>query len=66
MDWIEKFNLWDCPMSPTTNTEKSKQELKQKFPEVFSGGLEKCTKIKVQFQVKDNAQPIFKKKGDIQ
>ena len=50
-DWIEKFNLWDCPMStfgrklksPITNTEKLKQELKQKFPEVFSGGLGKCT-----------------------
>ena len=46
-DWIEKFNLWDCPMSifcsklesPITNTEKLKQELEQKFPEVFSGGL---------------------------
>ena len=48
--------------SPTINTEKLKQELKQKFPEVFSGGLEKCTKIKAQFQVKDNAQPIFLKK----
>ena len=44
--------------SPITNTEKLKQELKQKFPEVFSGGLRKCTKIKAQFQVKDNAQPI--------
>ena len=39
-DWIEKSNLWDCPMStfcrklesPVTNTEKLKQELKQKFP----------------------------------
>ena len=47
--------------SPTINTEKLKQELKQKFPEVFLGGLGKSTKIKAQFQVKDNAQPIFKK-----
>ena len=72
-DWIEKFNLWGCPMSmfccklesPTTNTEKLEQELKQKFPVVFSGGLGKCSKIKAQFQVKDNAQPIFKKKQNV-
>ena len=61
-DWIEKFNLWDCPMntfrrkleSPITNTEKLKQELKQKFPEVFSGGFGKSTKLKAQFQVRDH------------
>ena len=72
-DWIEKFNLWHCPMStfcrnlksPITNTEKLKQECKQKFPEVFSGSLEKCTKMKAQFQVKDHAQPIFKKKRNV-
>ena len=51
--------------SPTTNTEKLKQELKQKFPEMFSGGLGKCTKIKTQFQVKDNVQPIFFKKRNV-
>ena len=45
--------------SPITNTEKLKQELKKKVPEVFSGGLGKCTKMKAQFQVKDHAQPIF-------
>ena len=72
-DWIEKFNLWDCPMStlcrklesPITNTEKLKQELEQKFPEVFSGGLGKCTKTKAQFRVKDHAQPIFFKKRNV-
>ena len=66
-DWIEKSNLWDCPMSmfcrilksPITNTEKLKQELKQKFPEVFSGGLGKCTKMKAQFQIKTMSSPYF-------
>ena len=29
---------------------------------VFSGGIGKCTKMKAQFQVKDHARPIFKKK----
>ena len=51
--------------SPITNTEKLKQELKQNFPEIFSGGLGKCTKIKAQFQVKNNAQPIFKTKQNV-
>ena len=68
-DWIEIFNLWDCPLgtfcrkleSPITNTEKFKYELKQKFPEVFLSGLGKCTKIKAQFHVRDHAQPIFEK-----
>ena len=32
---------------------------------MFSGGLGKCTKIKAQFQVKDNAQLILKKKRNV-
>ena len=51
--------------SPFNNTEKLKQELKQKFPGVFSGGLGKSTKMKAQFQVKDHAQPIFLKKRNV-
>ena len=51
--------------SPITNTEKLKQEIKQKFPVVFSGGLGKCTKMKAQFQVKNHAQPIFKIKRNV-
>ena len=51
--------------SPTTNIEKLKREHKQKFPEVFSGSLGKCKKIKVQFQVKDNAQPHIKKMRNV-
>ena len=43
IDWIEKFNLWDCPMitfcrkieSTTTNSVNLKKELKQRFPQVF-------------------------------
>ena len=49
-DWIEKFNLWDCPMrtfcrkieSTTPNSVNLKKELEQRFPQVFSGGLGKC------------------------
>ena len=45
--------------SPITNTEKLKQELEQKSTKVFSNGLCKCTKIKAQFKIKDNVQPIL-------
>ena len=42
-DWIEKFNLWDCPMSTfsrkieraTSNSVNLKKELKQRFLQVF-------------------------------
>ena len=42
-DWIEKFNLLDCPMSTfcrkiestTSNSVNLKKELKQQFPQGF-------------------------------
>ena len=72
-DWIEKFNLWDCPMSTfcckiestTSNSVNLKKELKQRFPQVFSGGLGKCSKLKAKLKVKDGAQPVFKNKRNV-
>ena len=40
-------------------------ELKGSFPEVFSAGLGKCTKIKAKFELKKNARPIFRKKRNV-
>ena len=42
-DWIENFNLWDCPKSTfcrkiesaTSNSVNPKKELKQRFPQIF-------------------------------
>ena len=56
-DWFQKFNLWDQPINTfcqkveciTGETEKIKMELKGSFPEVFSAGHGKCTKIKAKF-----------------
>ena len=45
--------------------EKIKMELKGNFPEVFSAGLGKCTKIKAKFELKENTHPIFRKKWNI-
>ena len=43
----------------TTEAEKIKMKLKDSFPEVFSAGLGKCTKIK------ENTRPIFRKKRNV-
>ncbi len=49
----------------TTEAEKIKMELKGSFPEVFSAGLGKCTKIKAKFELKENTRPIFRKKTPV-
>lgn len=40
-------------------------ELKNKFPEVFSGRLGRCIKTKVKFEVKENVKTIFKPKRNV-
>ncbi len=40
-------------------------ELKGNFPEVFSAGLGKCTKIKAKFELKENTRPIFRKRRNV-
>ena len=38
----------------------------QRFPQLFfSGGLGKCSKLKAKLKVKDDAQPVFKKKRNV-
>ena len=72
-DWIEKFNLWDGPMSTfcrkiestTPDSVNLKKELKQRFPQVFSDGLGKFSKLKTKIKVKDGAQLVFKKKRNV-
>ena len=73
LDWFQKFNLWDQPIntfcqkveSITTEAEKIKMELEGNFPEVFSAGLGKCTKIKAKFELKENTRPVFRKKRNV-
>ena len=40
--------------------------LKGSFPEVFSAGLGKCSKIKAKFELKENTRPIFRKMRNVQ
>ena len=73
LDWFQKFYLWDQLIDTfcqkveiiTAKAEKTKMELKGSFPEVFSAGLGKCTKIKAKFELKENTRPIFRKKRNV-
>ena len=40
-------------------------ELKGSFPEVFSAGHGKCTKIKAKFELKENTRSVFRKKRNV-
>ena len=51
--------------STASNSVNLKKELKQRYPQVFSGGLGKCSKLKSKPKVKDGAQPVFKKKRNV-
>ena len=71
-DWIVLFNSWELPInsfcnkidvsSPFKNRviEKMIKDLKIKFPQVFSEGLDICKKTEAKFEVKENVKPIFK------
>ena len=66
-DWFQKFNLWDQPINTfcqkveyiTAEAEKIKMELKGSFPEVYSAGLGKCTKIKGKIWIEGKYTPYF-------
>ena len=70
---MESFDLWNLPINTFCNiskeasvsTENLKRELKSKFSIIFSEGLGKCTLVKATFELKDDAQPIFKPKRQI-
>ena len=51
--------------STTSNSVNLKKELKQRFPQVLSVGLGKCSKLKAKLKVKDGAQLVFKKKQNV-
>ena len=42
-----------------------KEEMKKIFPEVFSEGLGRCTKMTAKIKLKKNVQPVFRKKRSI-
>ena len=73
-DAIQEFELWDSPISTfckkknqssTTESEKLLKDLKESFPDVFSGGLGRCNKMAVKLELKNDSQPVFKKNRNV-
>ena len=73
LDWFQKVNLWDQLINTfcqkvehiRAEAEKIKIELKGSFPEVFSVGLGKCTKIMAKFELKENTRTIIRKNRNV-
>ncbi|XP_029643530.2 uncharacterized protein K02A2.6-like [Octopus sinensis] len=75
-DLMEEFDLWDLPLNTLCNkvnvsqsvsekaSKKLKLKLKKMYP-MFSKELGMCKKIKVKFELKENAVPVFKLKRDV-
>ena len=73
-DAIQEFELWNSPIntfckkvehSTAAEREKLLKELKESFPDVFSGGLGRCNKMTARLELKEDSHPVFKKKRNI-
>ena len=70
---MKKFKLYDEPINSFRNkivsfTNKAdifKKELKENFPEVFSGGLKRCNKMFAKFELQENVTPVLKRKRNV-
>ena len=62
MDTITKFNSWHLPISSFCNnieeykddSQNIKEEIKKTFPEVFTEGLGRCTKMTAKIKLEKN------------
>ncbi|XP_055622803.1 uncharacterized protein K02A2.6-like [Toxorhynchites rutilus septentrionalis] len=70
-DLMDEFGLWDVPFSSFCKLVGSQQpdqlvlELKAEFPDVFTNRMGLCTKTQVHFNLKSDAQPVFKPKRPV-
>ncbi|XP_052562119.1 uncharacterized protein K02A2.6-like [Culex pipiens pallens] len=70
IDWIERFGLWDVPISSVCQAIKMLKgteidELKVKYADVFSEQPSVCSCVDVQLSVKDGAKPVFRPKRPV-
>lgn len=68
LDWIGKLGLWEVPWSSICNQVTTApvngsfaSEAEQKFPDLFSPGLGRCTVTKASLILRPGARPIFRK-----
>ncbi|XP_055615012.1 uncharacterized protein K02A2.6-like [Toxorhynchites rutilus septentrionalis] len=68
---MDEFGLWDVPFSSFCKLVGSQQPdqlvlvLKAEFPDVFTNRMGLCTKTQVHFNLKSDAQPVFKPKRPV-
>ncbi|XP_035915857.1 uncharacterized protein K02A2.6-like [Anopheles stephensi] len=70
-DVMELLGLWDVPLTCVCNkvtdvTTNSQEVTKlEEYKDLFSHGLEHCTKMKVSLELKDDAIPVFRPKRPV-
>ena len=70
---MEEFDLFNFAINTFSNkidgtmtsSDKLKNELRIKFPEIFSEGLGFCSKVKAKFKVKENVMTVFRPKRPV-
>ncbi|CAH8624674.1 unnamed protein product [Dicrocoelium dendriticum] len=77
LDWMEKLQLFDAPMSQICNTvqtdpvhsslsiEEMTRKLKQQFVTLFEDGLGHCTKFKAKLCLREGTKPVFRAKRPV-
>ena len=71
--WMESVDLWNMPINTFCNSvkvtpgnsENLKRVIKSYFPNIFIWRIRNIHKAKATFKLKDNAQPIFKRKRKV-
>ena len=71
--WMESVDSWNMPINTFCNSVKVtpgnsknfKRVIKSYFPDIFIWRIRNIHKAKATFKLKDNAQPIFKRKRKV-
>ncbi|XP_053698478.1 uncharacterized protein K02A2.6-like [Sabethes cyaneus] len=69
LDFIERFNLWDIPLSTiccsVTSTTDDIQWLRSSYPKVFTDTLGCCNKTEAKLYLMPDVQPVFRAKRPV-
>lgn len=69
LDFIERFNLWDIPLSTiccsVTSTTDDIQWLRSSYPNMFTDTLGCCNKTEAKLYLMPDVQPVFRAKRPV-
>ncbi|XP_055590304.1 uncharacterized protein K02A2.6-like [Uranotaenia lowii] len=70
IDWIERFGIWDVPISSICrklqlSDDNQIRTLKSRYSDVFSNEPSVCAKVEVNLTVKEGAVPVFRPKRPV-